>query len=75
MIQVHPEDGLVDDRLMIHVKGLQAEQLAIIRAEMKDSKGMHWQSFAGFYADENGCDYTITLNHSASSGTNFRQAK
>jgi len=54
VIEVRPQDGMMDERLMIIINGLQPRQPATVRASMQDAEGRLWQSFAGFYADARG---------------------
>jgi dienelactone hydrolase len=53
-LSINPLDSLVDELLQIKITGLRPRQPVIIRASITDSNDKHWQSYAGFYADNQG---------------------
>ena len=61
-INVHPRDGMMDERLAINITGLKPRQPVIVRASAQDADGRLWQSYAGFFADPRG---TVNLSKQA----------
>lgn len=53
-LSVQPPEAMMDERLAIKATNLKPHQPVVLRASVQDAEGKLWQSFAGFYANEQG---------------------